>query len=930
MLRATWVIAALLAVAAEPSVEQLMLMVDPAADDWVAEAAQSEASKRLDRLAGALQQGAPLGPAEGGIFVQSARATPLRPESLLRQRVAGGLEIARPAEPGAAGEPSLPVAAALAALVAPLREARPPRFSFTIVGVEALAGAPLTTRVRYEAAGQLAAKVVQQTAFWRVGWSGTGEELRVATIQLLEFEEVSRPAFMFTDSTNAVLPNVEACNNLRFGGDFWHGRIDAVGESNRMGHQGIAVGDFDGDGLEDLYVAMGTGLPNLLLVQGADGTVRDVAEQAGVAWLDDTKGVLFADTDNDGDQDLLMAIGPTVVLAKNGGNGNFERFVSMRASTPAAFYSLSAADYDLDGDLDIYGTRYVHTAYGVSIPLPFHDAENGPTNHLLRNDGEDRFTDVTAAVGLNTHNTRFSLAGAWNDYDLDGDPDLYVANDFGRANLYRNDDGRFVDVAPQAGGASASWGDYDLDGDADLYVTRPSSAAGSRIAHEPGNSLLANQGDGTFRDVGEDAGVRAGRWGWGAKFIDLNNDGLDDLVVRNGFLTGAIADDLSSFFWRNVAPQEGSRYLQGWAALARLIDEGRSWSGHERGSCFANLGDGTFADASFASGLDFLDDGRAVAAVDWDGDGDLDLWLKNRTGPQLRFMRNDHGGGEHFLGLRLEGTLANRDAIGAQVDVQAGGRRFVRSVAAGDGYLSQSSKRLHFGLGDAGIVDRVTIRWPGGEEERFGSLAVDRDYRIRQGSGAAVARMRREVRLPAAPAEARTAVGPSRVLLRVPLPLPPTLARAIYGEAEPQRAAWIDLGVRDERLAARYPELRDSGVDVITLRAADMDAIDVILQHVLHRQGERPLPTSLLVDRQGRLQMVYLGPLDVDRLLADAASYAVSSDVKAERRSLWRGRWYFRTPRALTDLASDFKRRGLREDARFYVTLAQFAEEAGR
>ncbi len=591
-------------------------------------------------------------------------------------------------------------------------------------------------------------------------------------------EQGSRRAFMFTDSTGAVLPKeAGASDNLRFGGEFWHERIDAVGESNLMGHQGIAVGDFDGNGLEDLYVAMGTGLPNLLLVQGADGTLRDIAEQAGVAWLDDTKGVLFADTDNDGDQDLLMAIGPTIVLAKNGGNGKFERFVSMRAPTPDPFYSLSAADYDLDGDLDIYGTRSLH------------DAENGPTNHLLRNDGEDRFTDVTTASGL--------------------------------------------------------------------------SAA-------------------------------AGQAGAGGTLIDLNNDGLEDRVVQSG----------------------------------------------ERNSCFVNLGDGTFADATFASGLDFTDDGRAVAAVDWDGDGDLDLWLKNRSGPQLRLMRNDHGGGEHFLGLRLEGTLANRDAIGAQVDLQAGNTTLVRSVAAGDGYLSQSSKRIHFGLGEALAIDRVTIRWPGGKEERFGSLAVDRDYRIRQGSGVAVALPRREIRLPAAPAETGTARGPSRVLLREPLPLPPTLARVAYGEAEPSRVAWIQPWTPEcsacleeqARLAARHAELQQAGIDVITVALAHetQEVIAAILHHVLRRQGELPLPMSLLVDRQGRLQMIYLGPLGVDPLLADAASYGVSSDVKAERRSLWHGRWYFRTPRALTDLASDLKRRGLREDARFYVALAPFAEEAGR
>lgn len=413
---------------------------------------------------------------------------------------------------------------------------------------------------------------MQQTAHWRVDWSreGQGKPPRISRIELRTFAEISRPALQFSEHTAALLGgSPEASRQMRLGGEYWHGRVDGVGEPNLMGHQGIAVGDANGDGLEDLYVAMGTGLPNKLFLRRADGTLHDAAERAGVAWLDDTKGGLFADLDNDGDQDLLSAIGPTIVLGKNDGQGRFERFVRMRAPTAAPFYSLSVADYDLDGDLDIYGARYVEVLYGLSVPVPFHDAVNGPTNHLLRNDGNDRFTDVTLQSGLGTNNTRFSLAGVWADYDDDGDPDLYVTNDFGRNNLYRNDGGRFADVAAAAGaedqaaGMGASWADYDLDGDLDLHVTNMFSAAGNRVARQPrfqpgiaapqreqirrhsvGNTLLANQGDGTFRDVSDEAGIRMGRWAWGAKFADLDNDGYEDLVVPNGFLTGAIEDDL--------------------------------------------------------------------------------------------------------------------------------------------------------------------------------------------------------------------------------------------------------------------------------------------------------------------------------------------------------------------------------------------------
>ena len=463
--------------------------------------------------------------------------------------------------------------AALNELVETLRAAGHGRIEFKIVGIEPRADGAFETTARYEAYALHESKgpVVQQTAVWRVDWSPGGEDRppKIAAVRLESFEELTTRTSLFDDQTLGVIPADVWFPRLGLGGNYWYGRTDSLGESNLMGHNGIAIGDVDGDGLEDLYVALGTGLSNMLFVQNADGTTREIADDAGVAWLDDTKGVLFADMDNDGDQDLLCAIGPTIVLAMNDGHGKFGQFISMRAPTPAAFYSLSVADYDLDGDLDVYGTRYVVERYGISVPMPFHDANNGPTNHLMRNDGESVFTDVTIAAGLGANNNRFSLMGAWGDYDGDGDPDLYVANDFGRNNLYRNDGGTFVDVAAEAGaedqaaGMGVSWSDYDLDGDLDIHVTNMFSAAGSRIAYQPrfqagrdesvrseirnhasGNTLLANQGDGTFRDVSDDAGVRMGRWGWGAKFADLNNDGYDDIVVPNGFLTGAVEDDL--------------------------------------------------------------------------------------------------------------------------------------------------------------------------------------------------------------------------------------------------------------------------------------------------------------------------------------------------------------------------------------------------
>jgi hypothetical protein len=552
-------------------VDVLIDMVDPERDDWETETLHVRAKKQLQRLAEQMRRGETGAAALATVASTQARSTVLRPSDLKRYDLAGGIRVERLVGPGRPGAPDRELSAAIAALVAPFANAGSSRFTFKIVGVDPDVGDRLSTEVRYEGVGK-GGGVVQQTAAWRVTWmqGEPADPPRIAEIRLEAFEEVHRDSCAFYDRTHSILHTSAGLHQqLRWGGEYWHGRVDAVAGLNLMGHNGIAVGDVNGDGLEDLYVAMGSGQPNKLLVQNADGTVRDRAHSAGVAWLDDTKGVLFGDMDNDGDQDLLVAIGPTIVLCINNGSGRFEKFASMRAGSPAAFYSLSTADYDLDGDLDVFGARYVRFRYGVSVPEPFHDANNGPSNHLLRNDGERGFTDVTRETGLDINNDRFSLVGVWADYDDDGDPDLYVANDFGRNNLYRNDGGKFVDVAAEAGvedqaaGMGASWSDYDLDGDLDLHVTNMFSAAGGRVAYQPrfkrdaaeqtrrsiqryaiGNTLFANQGDGTFRDVSDVAGIRMGRWGWGARFVDWNNDGRDDVVVPNGFLTGAIEDDL--------------------------------------------------------------------------------------------------------------------------------------------------------------------------------------------------------------------------------------------------------------------------------------------------------------------------------------------------------------------------------------------------
>ncbi len=422
------------------------------------------------------------------------------------------------------------------------------------------------------------AKRVQLRAIWGIEWIESTGRWGIAAIHVRSAERTEMTARPFTDVSERQLGAVASYREqLIRGVDHWRTRIDSASEIEIYGHQGIAIGDVDGDGREDFYIAQPAGLPNRLF-RATDSGFEDISAPAGVDVLDESGGPLLVDLDSDGDPDLLVVTPTELLLLENLGGARFRRRagtgLEAAASGRASMMGAAAADYDLDGDVDLFIISYVFWAGASSkvasvYPFPYHDANNGAPNFLFRNDGGLRFTDVTVPSGMDVRNRRFSLAASWCDADRDGDPDLYVANDFGKNNYYRNaGDGTFAEEAEALGiedtgnGMSVAWADVDGDGHEDLYVGKMWSSAGSRLAAHvgfrrtqggspavyarmaKGNSLFRNLGGGRFDDATDRAGVAFGRWAWSSQFFDFDGDGDEDLYVVNGFVSGEKLDDL--------------------------------------------------------------------------------------------------------------------------------------------------------------------------------------------------------------------------------------------------------------------------------------------------------------------------------------------------------------------------------------------------
>jgi ASPIC and UnbV/FG-GAP-like repeat len=536
------------------------------------------------------------------------------------------------------------------------------------------------------------------------------------------------------------------------------------------GGAAVAVGDFDNDGRDDLFVVdSDTGKPHHLMKNlgtGDDGVPRfaDVAAAAGVSGGNDLLSIcsdaLWLDFDNDGWRDLLVARFGTPILYRNlgpdeSGTIRFED-VSVAAGLTAFGNTIAAItfDFDRDGFLDLMLGNYFQPKNLLDLDTPhvlpnnLDYADNGGGVSFWHNvaaGGGRRFVEITAEAGL-AHHTGWTLDLGHADLDNDGWQDVYVAGDYGTDRLFMNREGEggrvFADLTEEAmgldtkQGMNVDFGDYDRDGFLDVYVTNITDEYMKEC-----NFLWHNNGDGTLIDLARETGTCDTDWGWAAKFGDFDNDGWEDLFAVDGLRSRGKQNYIPLLLEVIITPGIDFSDVDSYPDIGDM-----TWSGYQKQRLFHNLGDGTFKEIGAAAGVDNDLDGRGIGMADFDDDGRLDLYQTNANQPALLYMNRTEGAG-NWVELELTGTRSNRDAIGARVRLVArvGDRleTWIREVNGGNAYSSQSTKRLHFGLGAATAVESLEIRWPGGEvgklvaEDGRPPIAVNAITRIVEGEGVA-------------------------------------------------------------------------------------------------------------------------------------------------------------------------------------------------
>ena len=492
---------------------------------------------------------------------------------------------------------------------------------------------------------------------------------------------------------------------------------------------GGAFFDADNDGDLDIYLVNSGYWPGSAAAQkhaalyqnNGDGTFTDITAAAGVGnWGNYGQGVACADYDNDGDTELYVTnFGPDV-LYRNNGDGTFTDITAHAGISDAAWSSSACfLDYDNDGHLDLFVVSYLHYSLDAAYRPCGENATRtychpslfeGAPDRLYRNNGDGTFTDVSQEAGVGNIGGMFhgkGLGVVSADFNNDGAPDLYVANDDTRNDFfYNNGDGTFSEISLLAGcaysfngvaqaGMGIAAGDYNGDGALDIFVTN--------LSYET-NALYRNNGDGTFTDVIYEARLGKESYlyvGFGTGFLDADNDGWLDLFVANGHIIDNIAEthDVLTYAQPN--------------------------------QLFRNKGDGTFQEISETAGPYFhrAQVSRGSIFGDYDNDGDVDILVTQSNAPAT-LLRNENGNKQNWLRIKPVGTISNRDGIGARVLLT----QQIRDVNPCASYLSSHDARLHFGLGENTSVDRLEIRWPSGVVEVYENLPVNQEHVLTESS----------------------------------------------------------------------------------------------------------------------------------------------------------------------------------------------------
>lgn len=490
---------------------------------------------------------------------------------------------------------------------------------------------------------------------------------------------------------------------------------------------GVCVADFDGDGWIDIYFVNGRDLynrgvsaRNALYHNNGDGSFTDVTDKASAPGTGYGMGCVWGDYDNDGHPDLFVTQFGRNVLYHNNGNETFTDVTDkagVAGLESGAFHSgATFFDYDHDGRLDIYVGSYVTFGTdarryciisGVQTSCP-PSVYRGSSDALYHNNGDGTFTNMTVKANIYQPEGKNLSVGA-GDYDNDGWPDLFVANDGLDAYLYHNrGNGTFEENGLVAGMAVTgqgrtmaamciSLGDYDNDGNLDLYISDFQKSS---------DHLWHNDGKGLFDEVSDQAGITVPTrevLSFGGGFFDYDNDGWLDIFIANGHVYPEVETATPEIHYRQI------------------------------NTLFHNERNGKFVETTKQAGPGFDSPhvGRGVAFADFDNDGFVDVLVAN-NGDSALLLRNS-GNDNHFLNFKLVGTKSNRDALGARIKVVTGGLSQIREISGGGSYLSQSDLRASFGIGKAAHADTVEVRWPSGERQVFHGIATDKFYVLIEG-----------------------------------------------------------------------------------------------------------------------------------------------------------------------------------------------------